>query len=64
VPVVEESPENPNPKGKEKDAAHNPIGLKTETERQEAASKQKIEKGDRRSHQGGSRHQRSQGNAA
>jgi hypothetical protein len=64
VPVVEESTKNPNPQGEEKNAAHNPIGLKTETEGQQAAAEEKIQEGNSRSDQDGRRHKRRKGNAA
>ena len=36
--VVDDRTQKPNPQGEEKNAAHNPIGLKAETEGEEASS--------------------------
>jgi hypothetical protein len=36
--VVEDRTQKPDPQGEEKNAAHNPIGLKAETEGKEASS--------------------------
>jgi hypothetical protein len=38
VAVIEDRPQKPDPQGEEKNAAHNPIGLKAETEGEEASS--------------------------
>jgi hypothetical protein len=42
VAVIEDRTHDPDPQGKEKNAAHNPVGLKAESEGKQASSQQEV----------------------